>query len=119
MNAASPDRKANDCLKDYYAKYLFQPGFVIMCTQIRYARFVEVMIEINVREARQRLSELLDKVEAGEDVVLLRHGKASAVMSKPVQKIKKLPSMKTFRQSLGNNSEKSSTELLQEDRNAR
>jgi len=36
--------------------------------------------ELNVREARQRLAELLDAVAAGDEVVILRHGKPAARM---------------------------------------
>ncbi|NOY72811.1 MAG: type II toxin-antitoxin system prevent-host-death family antitoxin [Gammaproteobacteria bacterium] len=34
-------------------------------------------MEINVREARARISKLLDIVEQGEEVVITRHGKPS------------------------------------------
>lgn len=44
------------------------------------------MIKINVRDARQKLSELLDIVESGEEVIVLRHGEASAIMTKPTRK---------------------------------
>lgn len=36
------------------------------------------MVTVNVAQAKARLSELLDKVEAGEDVVITRHGRAVA-----------------------------------------
>jgi prevent-host-death family protein len=36
------------------------------------------MLTINLAQARARLSELLDKVEAGEDVVITRRGRAVA-----------------------------------------
>lgn len=36
------------------------------------------MIAVNVAQAKAHLSELLDKVEAGEDVVITRHGRAVA-----------------------------------------
>ena len=34
-------------------------------------------MEINVREARQRFSELLDLAERGENVIIIRRGKPS------------------------------------------
>ncbi|MBK8973458.1 MAG: type II toxin-antitoxin system prevent-host-death family antitoxin [Hahellaceae bacterium] len=77
------------------------------------------MIEINVKEARQRLSELLDKVQSGEVVMLTRHGEPSALLVKPVAKPRVLPSMSAFRNSLGKVSQQSSTDLLREDRDAR
>ncbi len=39
------------------------------------------MVTVNLTQAKARLSELLDKVEAGQDVVITRHGKAVACLS--------------------------------------
>ena len=36
------------------------------------------MITVNLAQAKARLSELLDKVEAGEEVLITRRGKAVA-----------------------------------------
>jgi prevent-host-death family protein len=36
------------------------------------------MQTINVRETRERLSQLLDAVASGEEIVILRHGKPAA-----------------------------------------
>ncbi len=36
------------------------------------------MLEVNVREARQRLSRLPDEVERGGEVQITRHGKVAA-----------------------------------------
>jgi prevent-host-death family protein len=36
------------------------------------------MVTVNVAQAKAHLSELLDKVEAGEDVVITRHGRPVA-----------------------------------------
>ena len=36
------------------------------------------MVTVNVAHAKARLSELLDKVEAGEQVIITRHGRAVA-----------------------------------------
>ena len=36
------------------------------------------MQTINVRETREKLSDLLDAVAAGEEIVILRHGKPAA-----------------------------------------
>ncbi len=40
------------------------------------------MQEVNAKEARRNISHLLDRVHAGEDIVILRHGKPVALMSK-------------------------------------
>jgi prevent-host-death family protein len=36
------------------------------------------MVTVNLAQAKAHLSELLDKVEAGEEVVVTRHGRAVA-----------------------------------------
>jgi len=37
-----------------------------------------VMVTVNLVQAKAHLSELLDKVEAGEEVIITRHGRAVA-----------------------------------------
>lgn len=44
------------------------------------------MVTINVQEAKTRLSELLKRVEAGEDVVIARAGRPIAEL-RPVQRV--------------------------------
>jgi prevent-host-death family protein len=39
------------------------------------------MVTVNLAQAKAHLSELLDKVESGEDVVITRHGKPVAHLS--------------------------------------
>lgn len=39
------------------------------------------MVTVNLAQAKARLSELLDKVEAGQDVVITRRGRAVAHIS--------------------------------------
>ena len=41
------------------------------------------MVTVNLAQAKARLSELLDKVEAGQEVVITRRGKAVAVVRRP------------------------------------
>jgi prevent-host-death family protein len=43
------------------------------------------MITINLAQAKARLSELLDKVEAGEEVIITRHGRPVAHVQAPSQ----------------------------------
>lgn len=57
------------------------------------------MLEINVKEARSRFSQLLNKVEQGQDVLLTRRGKKIARLVSPVQN-SRLPSLKKFRQTI-------------------
>lgn len=41
------------------------------------------MTTLNVTEARATLPELLDRVEAGEEITITRHGRAVAVLLRP------------------------------------
>ena len=41
-------------------------------------------MEVNVRQARERFSELLNAVESGEEVTILRRGKAVACLKQAV-----------------------------------
>ena len=43
------------------------------------------MVTVSLAQAKARLSELLDKVEAGEEVVVTRHGRAVARISPAAQ----------------------------------
>ena len=49
------------------------------------------MVTINLAQAKARLSELLDKVEAGQDILITRRGKAVAHLSAAIQPKKPLP----------------------------
>ena len=57
------------------------------------------MLEINVREARSNLSSLLDKVEAGEEIIIKRRGKSVAKIISHHNDAK-LPTLKEFRSSI-------------------
>ncbi len=49
------------------------------------------MVTVNLAQAKARLSELLDKVEAGQDILITRRGKAVAHLSAAIQPKKPLP----------------------------
>ncbi len=49
------------------------------------------MITINLAQAKARLSELLDKVEAGEEVIITRHGRPVAHVQHPSRVRRPLP----------------------------
>jgi prevent-host-death family protein len=55
-----------------------------MAAALRYSvtsfmtRREKAMVTVNLAQAKAHLSELLDKVEAGEEVVITRHGRAVA-----------------------------------------
>ena len=76
------------------------------------------MLEVNVKEARSKLSLLLDKVERGEEIIIKRHGKKVALLVSPERK-NALPSLKNFRASISTKGKALSetvTDLRQEDR---
>jgi prevent-host-death family protein len=56
-------------------------------------------MEINVKDARSRLSELIDRVEDGNEIIINRRGKKVARLV-PFKIEKKLPSLKGFRASI-------------------
>jgi prevent-host-death family protein len=56
----------------------------------------ELMLEISVKEARTRLSALLDRVERGEEIVITRRGRKIARLV-PTGRQEGLPSLKDFR----------------------
>ena len=57
------------------------------------------MLEVNVKEARSKLSILLDRVERGEEIVIKRRGKKVALLVSPKNE-NALPSLKKFRASI-------------------
>ncbi len=76
------------------------------------------MLEVNVKEARSKLSMLLDRVERGEEIIIKRRGKKVALLVSPERK-SALPSLKDFRASISINGKTLSetvTDLRQEDR---
>jgi prevent-host-death family protein len=59
----------------------------------------ENMLEINVKDARSNLSSLLDKVEAGQEIIIKRRGKSVAKIISH-HNDSKLPNLKEFRASI-------------------
>jgi antitoxin (DNA-binding transcriptional repressor) of toxin-antitoxin stability system len=49
------------------------------------------MLTINLAQAKAHLSELLDRVESGEEVIITRHGKPAAHIRQAVSPRKPLP----------------------------
>jgi len=58
------------------------------------------MLKINARDARGRISELLDRAEQGEEITILRRGKTIARLVPPKREAKRLPSLADFRASI-------------------
>jgi prevent-host-death family protein len=55
------------------------------------------MVTVNLAQAKAHLSELLDKVEGGEDVVITRHGRPVAHLSALAQPKRPLRPLAEFR----------------------
>lgn len=58
------------------------------------------MQRINVRETREKLSALLDAVETGEEIVILRHGRPVARLTSPEAGTVRFPDRSGLRASL-------------------
>lgn len=58
------------------------------------------MTEINVKEARANLRAVLERVAAGEEVVLLRHNRPIARLVPPEPAAARLPSLADLRDSV-------------------
>jgi len=71
-------------------------------------------MEINVKEARKRLSFLLDQVEEGNEIVILRRGKKVARLV-PIRKERKpLPRLQAFRASINVSGKPLSETIIEE-----
>ncbi len=68
---------------------------------------------INVKEARSQLKHLLDRVAAGEEIAIQRHGKTVAHLVPPAPSKKRLPSLKAFRSSIRVSGTPLSTTVIQ------
>jgi prevent-host-death family protein len=73
------------------------------------------MAIVTVVEAKARLSEILDKVEAGEEVVITRHGRPVAQLMPVKQAKRPVRSLAAFRARMPR-LRKPSAELLRESR---
>lgn len=59
-----------------------------------------IVSEVGITRARQHFRELIRRVEAGEEVVLVRRGKKVARLVPPIRPKRKLPSLREFRASV-------------------
>ena len=76
------------------------------------------MKHVGIKQARQELPDLINRVEAGEDVIITRQGKPVAKLRAAPKLSKALPSLESFRGKilkLGT----SAAQLVREERDAR
>jgi prevent-host-death family protein len=76
------------------------------------------MKHVGIRQARQQLPDLIDRVEAGEEIMITRQGKAVARLIPAPPSARKLPSLEKFRRDLGRPGTPSAR-LLREERDTR
>ena len=88
------------------------------CTLTVYTMMVMVMKHIGIKQARQQLPDLIDQVEAGEEITITRQGKAVARLVSAPKSSKQLPSLEEFRRGIGRQGTPSA-QLLREERNTR
>ena len=70
---------------------------------------------VGIRQARQELPDLIDRVEAGEEIVITRQGRAVAKLVAAPKAPKSLPSLAEFRQGVGT-AGSPAVQLLREER---
>lgn len=75
------------------------------------------MKKVGIKQARQQLPDLIDRVQAGEEIVITRQGKVVAQLVPAPKTLKPLPSLAEFRRGLGEFGT-SSVQLLREERDA-
>ncbi len=76
------------------------------------------MRHIGIKQARQELPDLVDRAEAGEEIVITRQGKPVAKITAIPRSPKTLPSLMQFRRSLGDKGTPAA-DLLRSERDAR
>ena len=74
---------------------------------------------VSVREARQHFRRLLDQVEAGEEVIVLRRGVEVGSLTKPRRKNVRLPDLDSFRASIKVSGRPLSREIIETRRSSR
>ena len=70
-------------------------------------------MEVNVKEARTKISSLLDRTQKGEEVVIVRRGKRVARLVAVGDTDKRLPDLSTFRNSISLKGEALSGAVIQ------
>lgn len=76
------------------------------------------MKHVGIKQARQELPDLIDRAEAGEEIVITRQGKAVARLVAAPKAVKFLPSLKEFRHGMGR-AGTPAAQLLREERDGR
>ncbi len=59
------------------------------------------MKHVGIKQARQELPDLIDRVEAGEEIIISRQGKPVAQLIAAPKTLKRLPALSEFRARIG------------------
>src|SRR5437764_10657278 len=89
-----------------------------MCTLLVYTSSETIVKQVGIKQARQELPDLIDRAEAGEEIVITRQGKAVAKLIPAPKPVKSLPSLTEFRQGIGR-AGTPAVQLLREERDGR
>lgn len=76
------------------------------------------MKHVGIKQARQELPDLIDRAEAGEEIMITRQGKPVAKLVAAPKTVKALPSLAQFRRGIAQ-AGSAAVKLLREERNAR
>lgn len=76
------------------------------------------MKHVGIKQARQQLPDLIDRVEAGEEIIISRQGKAVAQLIGVPKALKHLPALAEFRRQISTLGT-SAAQLLRPDREDR
>jgi len=89
-----------------------------MCTLVVYTSSETIVKHVGIKQARQELPDLIDRAEAGEEIVITRQGKAVAKLIPAPKPVKSLPSLTEFREGIGR-AGTPAVQLLREERDGR
>lgn len=71
-------------------------------------------MEVNVKEARSKISSLLDRTQKGEEIVIVRRGKKTARLVPVANGERRLPDLSGFRRSIAAKGKPLSETVLEE-----
>jgi prevent-host-death family protein len=77
------------------------------------------MAQVTIREARINLKALIDRAEAGEEIVILRRGRQVARLMPPERQSNRFPDLEPFRASIAVRGEPLSETVIRERRESR
>jgi prevent-host-death family protein len=77
------------------------------------------MAQVNIREVRGNLRALIERVEAGEEIVILRRGREVARLVPPSREPARFPDLTAFRASIAIKGEPVSDTVIRQRREAR